>query len=162
MIYAYTRISTDRQELEGQEYSIKNFIESDLKVLAYSFVSETVSGKVSWRRRELGKLIDTMVKNDTLVISELSRLGRSMLEVMELLSVLTQKQIKVISIKEGFKLEDNIQSKVIAFAYSMCAELERQLISVRTKEALASKRSQGVILGRPKGSTDSYQRKRRK
>jgi len=151
----YCRKSTDMQVLDGQVWSISQKFNCD------AFVTEQVSGKVSWKDRELGKLVKSLDSGDTLVVSELSRLGRSFYEVMELLSILTQRGIRLHSIKEGFDLADNIQSKVVAFAFSLAAEIERQLISQRTKEALASKKSQGMVLGRPKGSKDSYMRTRR-
>ena len=151
----YLRISTIHQDSESQKYSILQ------KFKCETFVTEQVSGKVSWKDRELGKLIKGMGCGDTLIVAELSRLGRSFYEVMELLSVMSQRGIRLHSIKENFDLSDSIQIKVVAFAFSLAAEIERQLISQRTKEALASKKAQGVVLGRPKDSKDSYKRVRK-
>jgi DNA invertase Pin-like site-specific DNA recombinase len=89
------------------------------------------------------------------VISELSRLGRSMLECMEILSIATQKGINVYAVKGSWQLDHSIQSKIVAMAFSMAAEIERDLISKRTKEALVAKKAAGVKLGRPKGSGKS-------
>ncbi len=156
MDYGYLRVSTDKQDADNQRYEIIK-ARGDRLV----FVEEIVSGKIPWRVRQLGSLVDRMRSGDSLTVSELSRLGRSMLEVMELLSVLMQRKVKVYSIKEGFELGDNIQSKVLAFAFSLAAEIERQLISQRTTEALARKKSEGVVLGRRVGCKDSTRRKRR-
>jgi len=156
MTYGYIRVSTSKQEAESQKYSILQ------KFRCEAFVTEQVSGKVSWKDRELGKLVKSMDSGDTLVVSELSRLGRSFYEVMELLAFMSQKGIRLHSLKENFDLADNIQSKVVAFAFSLAAEIERQLISQRVKEALALKVSQGAILGRPFGSKDAKPRLRGK
>jgi len=154
MRVGYLRVSTEGQDVENQRHAIG---------ICDEWVSECVSGKASWRSRKLGTLITAYLKTgDTLVVSELSRLGRSFYEIIEILSILENRKVHVISIKENFNLSDDIQSKVIAFAFSLAAEIERQLISQRTKEALSYKRSQGVILGRPEGSKDKKPRIRRK
>ena len=114
-------------------------------------MEETVSGRVSWRDRKLAEVLGSLEANDAIIVSELSRLGRSMLECMEILSVAAQKRINVYSVKGAWRLDQSIQSKIIAMAFSMAAEIERDLISQRTKEALRFKKSQGMILGRPPG-----------
>ena len=153
--YGYLRVSTDKQDADNQKFTIKSLYPDAI------FVEEQVSGKVPWKVRELGKLVYNLKPGDFLIVSELSRLGRSMLEVMELLSILLSRKVRVISVKEGFNLDDGIQSKVLAFAFTLAAEIERQLISQRTKEALSRKKSEGMILGRRFGSKDSKQRKKR-
>ncbi|CAG0968776.1 recombinase family protein [Geobacter sp.] len=148
--YGYIRVSTDKQDLETQKFGILNFAnEKGLGQVA--LVEEAVSGRVSWKNRELHRIIDGLCKGDVLIVTELSRLGRSMLEVMELLSIMTKKEVKVFAIKGGYELGNNIQSKVLAFAFALAAEIERELISDRTKEALAKKKAEGVKLGRPSG-----------
>src|SRR2546430_2305862 len=102
--------------------------------------------------RKLGALIERMHEDDMLIVSELSRLGRSLLEVMSILHTLMEKEVKVFTTKERYELGNNISSKVLAFAFSLSAEIERSMISSRTKEALARKKSEGQRLGRPKGS----------
>lgn len=151
MNYAYVRTSTDRQDYNNQKHGILLFC-NDNKMGNVEFIEETVSGKVSWEKRELGALISKLQSGDILVVSELSRLGRSMLEVMELLSILSKKEVKVFAIKGGYELGNNIQSKVLAFAFSLAAEVERELISSRTKESLSRLKASGKKLGRPFGS----------
>ena len=151
MIYAYVRVSTDKQTTENQRYEILKF--ADRKSINIDeWVNETVSGTKKVSDRVLGQLIEGLGKDDFLVVSELSRLGRSLMEVMSILNSLMEKEVKVFSVKEGYELGDNINSKVLAFAFGLSAEIERNMISQRTKEALARKRSEGLKLGRPKGS----------
>jgi DNA invertase Pin-like site-specific DNA recombinase len=114
-------------------------------------VEEIVSGRVSCRKRKIGGVIKDLQVGDHIIVSELSRLGRSMLECMEILAVASSQQINIYAIKGNWRLNESIQSKIIAMAFSMAAEIERELISQRTKEALAAKKKQGVKLGRPKG-----------
>ena len=117
------------------------------------WVSESVSGTVAVEKRMLGKIIRSMKKGDMLICTELSRLGRNMLMIMEILNRCSKKDIAIRTIKDNFVLSDSINSKIIAFAFALAAEIERNLISQRTKEALAVKRSEGVRLGRPPGSS---------
>ena len=149
-IIGYLRVSTFSQELEKNKADIlalaNNF---DLGKVA--FVEEIVSGKVSWRRRRIAEILDSLQTGDSIIVSELSRLGRSMLECMEILSVSLQKGVCVYAVKGNWKLDDSIQSKIIAMAFSMAAEIERDLISSRTTEALRHRRALGMKLGRPKG-----------
>jgi len=116
-------------------------------------VSESISGTVAVEKRLLGKTIESMSEGDVLICTELSRLGRNMLMVMGILNLCSQKGVAIYTIKDNFVLSDNINSKIIAFAFALAAEIERLLISQRTKEALAVKRLEGVRLGRPPGSS---------
>lgn len=150
MIYGYTRVSTEKQSIENQYFEIKNYAR-DKNIKIDSFIEETMSGSVAIGNRKLGALIGSLQKDDTLIVTELSRLGRSILQVMGFLNTCIQKGVVIYSIKENFELSDNINSKVLAFAFSLSAEIERQLISQRTKEGLARRKAEGVILGRPKG-----------
>lgn len=156
MIYSYIRVSTDKQTIENQRFEIKAYCK-DKGIKVDFWVEETMSGTVAIGNRKLAILIKKLKKGDTLIVSELSRLGRSILQVMGFLNICMDKGIIIYSIKEKFELSDNINSKVIAFAFSLSAEIERQLISQRTKEALARKRAEGVILGRPKGRKNSIE-----
>ena len=115
------------------------------------WVSESVSGTVSLEKRALGKVMRRMQKGDLIVCTELSRLGRNMLMVMSILNACSQKGVAIHTIKDGFDLSDSINSKIIAFAFALAAEIERNLISQRTKEALAVRKINGVRLGRPPG-----------
>lgn len=111
---------------------------------------------MQYDKRELGKLLEKIEKDDMIICSELSRLGRSLFMIMEILNQCMNKECRVWTIKDGYRLGDDIQSKVLAFAFGLSAEIERNLISQRTKEALARKKAEGVILGRPKGRKSSH------
>ncbi len=152
--YAYIRVSTDKQDLENQRYSILKYA-NNKKLGNVEFIEETVSGKVSWKNRKLKDLIMQLQKGDNLIVAELSRLGRSMLEIMELLNILLSKGVNIYVVKGNYELKNDIQSKVLAFAFSLASEIERELISQRTKEALARVKSEGKKIGRPKGSYSS-------
>jgi site-specific recombinase/resolvase len=148
MIYAYIRVSTEKQTVENQRFEINNWAQNK-HITIDRYVEEILSGTVAIGHRKLGELSKELQRDDVLIVSELSRLGRSLLNVMSFLNVCIERNIKVFSIKENFEFADNINSKVLAFAFSLAAEIERQLISQRTKEALALRRAQGVVLGRP-------------
>jgi len=151
MIYGYIRISTDKQTTENQKFEILKYAQTN-SLLIDEWIEEIVSGTKKVSERELGKLIDKLNQNDTLIISEISRLGRSLMEVMSILNLLLEKQVKVYAIKGNYNLGNDIPSKVLAFVFSLGAEIERDLISQRTKDALAKKKSEGIKLGRPNGS----------
>lgn len=150
MIYAYIRVSTDKQTVENQRFEIDNFCKAR-KIKIGRYIEETVSGMKAVDKRELGLLIRKMKEGDTLIASEISRLGRRLLEVMSILKMLMDKKVNVITVKEHFELGDNLQSHVIAFAFSLASEIERSLISQRTKEALARRKAMGQKLGRKAG-----------
>ena len=150
MIYGYLRVSTDQQTVENQRFEIKTQAQKQ-EMEIETWVEETVSGTVKFTNRKLGKLLRKAEKGDVIVCSELSRLGRSLLQIMSILNLCMEKGILIITCKEGYRLGDDIQSKVLVFAFGLVAELERNLISQRTKEALARKKAEGVILGRKKG-----------
>lgn len=146
----YLRVSTFSQEIEKNKADILSLANNfDLGKVA--FVEEIVSGKVSWRKREIADILDNLKAGDSIIVSELSRLGRSMLECMEILSVSLEKGVYVYAVKGNWKLDNSIQSKIIAMAFSMAAEIERDLISSRTTEALRHRKAQGMKLGRPTG-----------
>ena len=151
---AYLRVSTADQDLEKNKSELLMLAHQN-KLGRVEFVDEVVSGKVSWKKRKIAEVIDSLGKGDNIIISELSRLGRSMLEIMELLSVSIQKGINIYALKGNWQLNNSIQSKIVAMAYSLAAEIERDLISQRTKEALKFKKESGVKLGRPLGSGTS-------
>ena len=154
-VYAYIRVSTEMQTLENQRFEIVRYCKSR-NVRIDGWVSESVSGTIAIEKRGLGKLIDRMGKGDLLICTELSRLGRNMLMVMSILNVCSAKGISIHTIKDNFDLSDNINSKIIAFAFALAAEIERNLISQRTKEALAVRRAEGIRLGRPPGRSVKY------
>lgn len=151
-VYAYIRVSTEIQNYASQRYEIETYCRSR-DITIGEWISETVSGTVAVEKRELGALLGRMGKGDVLICTELSRLGRNMLMIMGILNACSSKGISIHSIKDHFDLTDSINSKIIAFAFALAAEIERNLISQRTKEALAVKRIEGVRLGRPPGSS---------
>lgn len=151
MIYGYIRVSTDKQTVENQRFEINQFCERK-EIVVHKWFEETISGTKSIEKRKLGKLMKKMKKGDVLICSELSRLGRSLLMIMGVLNECMNRDIQVWTIKDNYRLGSDINSKVLAFAFGLSAEIERNLISQRTKEALARKRAEGVVLGRPKGS----------
>lgn len=147
---AYLRVSTAQQDTGKNKSDILTFA-NDKKFGHVEFVEEKISGKKHWTKRKIKNIIDDLGENDRLIVPELSRLGRSMLEIMEILSVAKEKGISIYAIKGNWELNGTIQSKLIAMCFSMAAEIERDLISSRTKEALQAKKALGVVLGRPKG-----------
>jgi DNA invertase Pin-like site-specific DNA recombinase len=147
---AYLRVSTIDQDIEKNKADILN-LANDKGLGKVYFVEEKVSGKVPWRNRKIAEIMENLQNGDNILVSELSRLGRSMLECMEILSIATQKGINIYAVKGNWQLDHSIQSKIIAMAFSMAAEIERDLISKRTKEALQAKKAAGIRLGRPPG-----------
>lgn len=150
MTYGYIRVSSDKQTVENQRFEINKFCERE-NICIGGWIEETISGTKSYNKRELGRLLKKVNKGDTIICSELSRLGRNLFMIMEILNICMTKECRVWTIKDNYRLGDDIQSKVLAFAFGLSAEIERNLISQRTKEALARKKAEGVVLGRPKG-----------
>ncbi|MCL2805823.1 MAG: master DNA invertase Mpi family serine-type recombinase [Treponema sp.] len=154
MIYGYIRVSTDKQTVDNQRFEIERFCsKNNLKI--EQWIEEKISGTKSPEKRLLGPLLAVVKKNDLIVCSELSRLGRSLFMIMSILNRLMEIGVLVWTIKDNYRLGDNIQSKVLAFAFGLSAEIERDLVSQRTKEALARRRAEGVVLGRPSGKKSS-------
>ena len=151
MIYGYIRVSSDKQTVENQRYEICRFCAGQ-GLQVDGWIEETVSGIKPYAKRRLGKLLRHVRKGDIIICSELSRLGRSLYMIMEILSYCLQRECQIWTIKDGYRLGDDIQSKVLAFAFGLSAEIERNLISQRTREALARLKAEGKPIGRPKGS----------
>ncbi len=147
---AYLRVSTVDQDTEKNKAAVLKYA-NDKDFGKVEFVEEKVSGKVSWKERKIKTIIDDLTNDDRLIVPELSRLGRSTLEVLEILKTAKDKGINVFSVKEGMELNGTIQSKIMSTMLALFSELERDFISQRTKEALRARKAAGVILGRPKG-----------
>ena len=154
MIYGYIRVSSDKQTVENQRYEINSFCKREGLIID-GWIEETISGTRNYDKRKLGMLLKKIKKDDLIICAELSRLGRNLFMIMEILNICMTKECKVWTIKDNYRLGDDIQSKVLAFAFGLSAEIERNLISQRTKEALARKKAEGVVLGRPKGRKSS-------
>ena len=154
-VYAYIRVSTEMQTYDIQEYEIQKYCEKKgLKVDKWA--TESISGTIGFEKRALGRMIKKMRQGDLLICTELSRLGRNMLMIMSILNLCASKGISIHTIKDNFDLSDNINSKIIAFAFALAAEIERNLISQRTREALAARKMNGMRLGRPPGSSHKH------
>jgi DNA invertase Pin-like site-specific DNA recombinase len=155
MTYGYIRVSTDKQRKDNQEYEITRFCQKN-NIAIDEWIKETISGTKTPDKRKLGSLLERIKEGDLIICAELSRLGRSLFMIMSILNGLMKIGAKVWTIKDNYRLGDDIQSKVLAFAFGLSAEIERDLISQRTKEALALRRAEGVVLGRPVGKKSSY------
>ena len=151
---AYLRVSTVEQDLEKNKADILTFA-NNKDFGKVRFVEEKVSGTKNWKHRKIKNVIDDLNKGDRLIVPEFSRLGRSMLEIMEMLSILKDKEINVYAIKGDWELNGSLQSKIMAMVFRIASEIERDLISKRTKEALKARKVAGVKFGRPKGAGKS-------
>ncbi|MGD0663182.1 MAG: recombinase family protein [Syntrophorhabdales bacterium] len=147
---AYLRVSTDGQDLEKNKAEILH-LANNKDLGRVEFVEEKVSGKLSWKERKIKSIVDELRKGDNLIVAELSRLGRSMLDIMEILKIARDKEVNVYAVKGNWTLNGSIASKIVGMVFAMAAEIERDLISSRTKEALRVKKALGIRLGRPKG-----------
>lgn len=150
MYYAYIRVSTDHQNVENQKHEILTYSQKhDIQIDRW--IDETISSRKPLTERKLGKLLKKLKKGDILIATELSRLGRNLLEVMGILQNCLEKDCQIWTLKENYRLGADIQSKVLAFAFSLASEIERQLISERTKNSLQRLKDEGKHLGRPHG-----------
>ena len=156
MYYGYIRVSSDKQTVENQRFEINEFCKKN-EIVIDGWIEETISGTRTYKQRKLGKLLRRIRKDDVIICSELSRLGRNLFMIMEILNICMSRECRLWTIKDGYRLGDDINAKVLAFAFGLSAEIERNLISQRTREALARKRAEGVILGRPFGHRSRIQ-----
>ena len=151
MIFGYIRVSTNKQDVDNQKFEITKYAESHGFVVD-EWIEETISGTKDPNKRKLGKILQEVGSGDIIICAEISRLGRSLFMVMDILNLCMTKEVNVWTIKENYKLGTDISSAILAFAFSLSAQIERDLISARTKEALAKKKAEGVKLGHPKGA----------
>ena len=151
MVIGYLRVSTGKQHLANQKSEIVRFASGHgLKI--EKWVTEIVSGKTRENERKLGKLLNSMQRGDILIVTEISRLSRTLTDIMNIMGKCLERGINLYTTKEGYSFDDTINSKVLCFAFGLVAEIERNLISMRTKEALDARRVAGKSLGRKKGS----------
>ncbi len=151
MIYGYVRVSCVKQTIEHQEFEIKEYAAKN-GIHIDNWVEETISSRKSLKQRKLGQLLDNLHDGDIIIACEISRLGRSLLEVMGILQICLTKNCQVITLKENYHLGNDIQSQVLAFAFGLSAQIERNLISQRTKMSLDNLKASGKRLGRPFGA----------
>lgn len=155
MNYGYIRVSTGKQTVENQKFAIMEFCaRHNIEIDAW--IEETVSGAKRWDKRKLGELLGHVQKDDRVICTEITRLGRSLFQIFSIMAFCLERECHIWTIKEGWKLGDDLTSKVLAFAFGMAAEIERALISERTRDALARKKAEGVHLGRPKGALGKH------
>jgi len=149
-VFAYLRVSTDAQDVANQRHGVVRYC-ADKHLLAPLFIEDTASGKTDWRQRPLGQLIERAEPGDVVVVSEVSRLARSTLQVLEIGRACIERGVHLHVAKNGIVFDDTMQSKIVATVLGLVAEIERDFISARTKEALAKRKADGVQLGRPAG-----------
>lgn len=151
-VYGYLRVSTDKQDCDNQKIGVEALAKKLGLPIENWIVDDGVSGTKEPEKRKLGKLLRKIRTGDVIICSELSRLGRKLFMVISILEHCMKIGAKVLTVKDGYELGDNVQSKVLAFAFGLVAELEREMISKRTKEALQRRKANGKLLGRPPGS----------
>ena len=151
MVYAYLRVSTNQQTLDNQRYGIKEYCKQhNLKIDAW--FEEKISGLKKANEREFGELLKYIKKEDTIIVTEISRIGRSVIDVLNSIKLIRERGCILIAIKQNFILDDSLNSKIIGYVFSIVAEIERELLSARVKEGLAARKQAGIKLGRPVGS----------
>ena len=151
--HAYLRVSTDAQDVDNQRHGILEYSNSH-GFTGLQFTEDSVSGKTHWRARKLGELIDSLSPGDVLIFAEISRIARNTLQVLEVLEHCMERSIAVHIAKQKMALDGSMQSRIIATVLGLAAEIEREFISIRTREALAKRKADGVTLGRPKGPAE--------
>lgn len=150
-IYIYLRVSTSAQDTQNQLHGIRQYCQ-ERGIEPDSVVEDTVSGSVVWTSRRIGELLSIADKGDVLLVAEVSRLARSTLQVLEILKYASERQVSVVIVKNGLAFDNSMQSKITATILGLAAEIERDFISMRTREALAKRKASGQQLGRPHGA----------
>lgn len=152
--YAYLRVSSDSQDLHNQKFGILDYCNKK-QIADIQFIEDKSSGKISWQDRAIGKIMESAKSGDVILATEVSRLGRSALQVLEILHLAAQKEVTVHITKNSMIVDSSIQSTITATILGLAAQIEREFISARTKEALAKRKAEGVKLGRPKGKSQT-------
>lgn len=151
--FAYLRVSTDRQDVKNQKLGVLDYCNSH-NITPLKFVEDTASGKTPWRERAIGSIIEKSIQGDVIIVAEVSRLGRSTLQVLEILEIAAQKGVSIHIAKNRMVMDGSMQATITATILGLAAQIEREFISARTKEALSKSKIDGVKLGRPKGQTE--------
>lgn len=151
--FAYLRVSTDHQDAKNQKLGVLDYCNSH-EIAPLTFIEDTVSGKTPWRERTIGNVLENAQAGDVLVVAEISRLGRSTLQVLEILEVAAKNKMIVHIAKNNMVMDGSMQATITATILGLAAQIEREFISARTKEALAKSKIEGTILGRPKGQAE--------
>ena len=151
-VMGYIRVSTAEQDIKNQRHEILEYANKN-KLHIDNWVEIEISSRKTKKERRIDELLSILKTGDTLIVSELSRLGRSTSEVIDIVNELTEKKIDFVAIKQNLNITDKLDmsSKIIVTMFSLFAELERDIISERTKQALQAKKASGKILGKPKG-----------
>lgn len=150
-VFIYLRVSTDTQDVQNQKHGIVEYCKAH-GIEADDVLEDTASGRVDWRIRKIGEVLSSASKGDTILVGEVSRLARSTLQVLEILKLAAERQVSILVIKNGLRFDNTMQSKIMATILGLAAEIERDFISMRTKEALAKRKVAGKRLGRPPGA----------
>lgn len=150
-IFVYLRVSTDAQDVENQKHGILEYCKMQ-GIEVDAVLEDTASGRIDWRTRKIGEVLSSASKGDTILVAEVSRLARSTLQVLEILKLASERQVSILIIKNGLKFDNSMQAKITATILGLAAEIERDFISMRTKEALAKRKAAGKQLGRPPGA----------
>lgn len=158
--FAYLRVSSDQQDTHNQKFGLLEYC-NNRNINPVKFIEDTASGKIAWKERAIGSILEKAIKGDLILVSEISRLGRSTLQVLEILEMAAKKEISVHIAKNHMVIDGSMQSTITATILGLAAQIERDFISTRTKEALAKRKADGFKLGRPKGQSqllklDSY------
>jgi len=150
-VYAYLRVSTDQQDVDNQRHGILEYANTH-NLGGLQFVEDSASGKTNWKDRKMGDLLTkTMQPGDTILFAEVSRMARSVLQILEILAHCAEHEFTVHIVKQNMVFDDSLNSRITATVLGLAAEIEREFISMRTKEALAKRKAEGMVLGRPKG-----------
>jgi DNA invertase Pin-like site-specific DNA recombinase len=152
--YAYLRVSTDMQDIENQKLGILEYCNTR-KLTPIEFIEETKSGRIPWADRELGRILGQVQAGDNIIVSEISRMARSTLQVLNILELAAKKESSVHIVKNGMIMDGSMQATITATILGLAAQIEREFLSLRTKEALAYRKSRGLPLGRPRGQAKS-------
>lgn len=151
--FAYLRVSTNAQDMKNQKLGILDYCNAN-HITPVNYIEDTAGGKVPWQQRAIGKILSESANGDVIVAAEISRLGRSALQVLEILELAAKKQVSVHIAKNNLVMDDSLQSTITATILGLAAQIEREFISVRTKEALSRRKKEGIKLGRPKGQAE--------